>query len=89
MIVKINEKWKAEIKDEITALKIKVNNLFEEQLKNIGDMAIEGKLSFYKRELAYLEGKLDTIELIEQGCFVEIVKDDINNEIINEVGAYV
>jgi len=91
MRVKINQKWKTEIVEEISKLEKIVENLFDEHLKDICNPKIEGKLEYYKRELSFLRGRLSAIEVIEAGCFYEIVSDEEVKplEIFNEVEAYV
>ena len=91
MRVKISQKWKAEIVEEINKVKDKTEKLFDEHLKDICNGEIEGKLEYYKRELHFLRGKLSAIELIEAGCFYEIVADEEATplEVFNEVNAYV
>ena len=42
-----------------------------------GDYALSGRIDYYEKEIWYLKGQLSTINLIEKGCFVEVVNEGV------------
>ena len=74
MRIEINNKWKEEMVEEIEKNKKIIDEKYEEFFKT-HNAELLGSIDFYERENQYLRGKLDAIKLIEQGCFVESVRE--------------
>ena len=74
MRIEINNKWKEEMINEIEKNKKIINEKYKEFSKT-HNAELLGSIDFYERENQYLRGKLDAIKLIEQGCFVEGVRE--------------
>ena len=78
MKIEINKKWKEEIAKDIEKKEKEVEEMRNEFLEgNCGDYTLSGKIDYYEKEIWYLKGQLNTINLIEKGCFVEVVNEGV------------
>ena len=78
MKIEINKKWKEEIAKEIEKKEKEVEEMRNEFLEgNCGDYTLSGRIDYYEKEIWYLKGQLNTINLIEKGCFVEVVNEGV------------
>ena len=78
MKIEINKQWKEEIAKDIEKKEKEVEEMRNELLEgNCGDYTLSGKIDYYEKEIWYLKGQLNTINLIEKGCFVEVVNEGV------------
>ena len=78
MKIEINKQWKEEIAKDIEKKEKEVEEMRNEFLEgNCGDYTLSGKIDYYEKEIWYLKGQLNTINLIEKGCFVEVVNEGV------------
>ena len=78
MKIEINKQWKEEIAKDIEKKEKEVEEMRNEFLEgNCGDYTLSGRIDYYEKEIWYLKGQLNTINLIEKGCFVEVVNEGV------------
>lgn len=78
MKIEINKQWKEEIAKDIEKKEKEVEEMRNEFLEgNCGDYTLSGRIEYYEKEIWYLKGQLSTINLIEKGCFVEVVNEGV------------
>lgn len=69
----ISKVWKNEIEKEIKALEEKRDNLFSDFVKSgCSDYILETQINYIEREIDFLRGQLYAINVINNGCYVEI-----------------